>query len=95
MQAQIASWFPAWELKSEQLFKDVAAQKTLMENAEYEKLGLVAERLSSMREQLAKMQSGTFGFVLNPTECKSIADTARLASRTVCVSYALFKLRQS
>ena len=44
-----------------------------------------------MREQLAKTQSATFGFVLSPAESK-IADTAGLASRTVCMSYALFKL---
>ena len=48
-----------------------------------------------MREQLAKMQSDTFGFVLSPADSKSIADTTRLASRTVCVIYALYKLRQS
>ena len=66
-----------------------------MENAEFEKLGLAAERLSSMREQLAKMQSDTFDFVLSPAECKSIADPARLASRTVCVIYALYKSRES
>ena len=48
-----------------------------------------------MRGQLAKLQSDTFGFVLNPAESKSIADTARLARRAVCVTYALYKLRQS
>ena len=66
-----------------------------MENDNFDKLGLVAEKLSSMREQLAKMQSDTFGCVLSLADSKSIADTTRLASRTVCVIYALYKLCQS
>ena len=92
MQAQIASWCPAWEPKAEHLLTDVAAQKTLVENPEYKRLGPAVERLSSMREQLAKMQSDTFGFVRSPAESESIADTASLATRTVCTTYALFKL---
>ena len=93
LQAQIASWCPAWEPKAEQLLTDVDAQKTLMDNANFDKLRLAAEKLSIMREQLAKMQSDSFGLVLSLADSKSIADKIRLASRTVCVTYALFKLR--
>ena len=95
LQAKVASSCPAWELKAEDLLTDVAAQTALLENAECLQLGPSVVRLSSMREQLAKMQSDTFGFVLSPADSKSIADTTRLASRTVCVIYALYKLRQS
>ena len=48
-----------------------------------------------MHEQLAKMQSDTSGFVLSPAESESIADTASLATRMVCTTYALFKLGAS
>ena len=45
-----------------------------------------------MCQQLAKLQSDTFG-VLIPAEGKSIADTARLATKTLVVVYVLFQLR--
>ena len=45
-----------------------------------------------MRQQFAKVQSDTFGVILSPAESKLISDTASLATRTVCMTCALFKL---
>ena len=63
-----------------------------MQNAAYEKLGPAAERLSYMHQQFAKVQSDAFGVILSTAESKCILDTASLASKTVCVSFALFAL---
>ena len=86
------SWCPAWEPKREELMTDVVARTELMRNAAYDKLGLAAERLSFMHQQCAKVQSDTFGVIISPAESKCISDTASLATKTVCVTFALFAL---
>ena len=45
-----------------------------------------------MHQQFAKVQSDAFGVILTTAESKCILDTASLATKTVCVSYALFSL---
>ena len=81
--AQIASWCPTWEPSVEGLLPDVGARTALLTNVEYVQLPHAAGLLSLMHQQLAKLQSDTFGFVLSPAESTSVAATANLASKTV------------
>ena len=92
LQAATASWCPIWEPKVDNMLADVGARAALLTNVEYPKLPHAAGLLSSMHQQLAKLQSDTFGFVLSPAESTSVAATANLARETVVVTYSLFKL---
>ena len=95
LQAVTASWCPAWEQKAEELVSDVGARTALLTNVAYLKLGHAAGLLSLMHQQLAKLQSDTFGFVLSPAQSTSVAATVKLARATVVVTYSLFKLCHS
>ena len=90
LQAVTASWCPIWEPKADDILADVGTRTALLTNVEYVKLPYVAGLLSLTHQQLAKLQSDTFGFVLSLAESTSVA--ANLASKTVVVTYSLFKL---
>ena len=95
LQAVTASWCPAWDQKAEELLSEVGARAALLTNVAYLKLGHVAGLLSLMHQQLAKLQSDTFGFVLSPAKSTSVVAIVKLARTTVVMTYSLFKLCHS
>ena len=85
LQAVTASWCPIWEPKADDILADVGT-RTASNTRNCPML------LALMHQQLAKLPSDKFGFVLTPAESTSVAATANLARETVVVTYSLFKL---
>ena len=84
LQAQIASWCPAWEPKAEELLTDVGAQTALMGMPTTRSWVLLLRGCPLCMSNWLRPQ---------PADSKSVAATANLAIKTVVATYTLSKLR--